>query len=237
VVTPDNAGVITGNSNTASLNVSSTYTGAFTVKAGAVNECGTGQFSDELAVTVITIPGIADRPAGPDSVNTNKTPSSEFTTSGSSAATGYDWVIDPAAAGTIIADMTKGTATWTSKYSGVVKISVKAKNDCGDATASAEKSVVLYAPAGVNDANELGFDVFPNPTTGKFNVSFNTRTSITVDVVIFNSLGSAVYSEKSLHLSGQLDRVIDFTGKASGVYYIRVQNGEVSLIRKLVISK
>jgi len=237
VVSPDNAGVITGTTNTASLNVSNTYTGAITVKVEAVNECGTGEFSDELPVTVISIPEVAAKPAGPDSVNTNKIGSSEFTTAGSSTATGYDWVIDPSNAGTIAGNSTKGTATWTNKYSGPVKISVKAKNDCGDAAASVEKSVVLYSPTGVSDLNSLGFEVFPNPTDGKFTVSFNTRSAINVDMVIFNSLGSTVYSEKGLQISGQFNKVIDFTGKASGIYYIRVQTEEGSLVRKLVIRK
>ena len=237
VVTPDNAGVITGTTNTASLNVSNTYTGAITVKVEAANECGTGEFSDELPVTVISIPDVAARPAGPDSVNTNRTASSEFTTSGSSTATGYDWVIDPSTAGTITGNMTKGTATWANKYSGLVKISVKAKNDCGNAAASVEKSVVLYAPAGVNIPDGLGFEVFPNPTDGKFTVSFNTHYAINIDMVIFNSLGSTVYSEKGLQISGQFNKVVDFTGKASGIYYIRVQTEEGSLVRKFVIRK
>ncbi|MEI8005468.1 MAG: C25 family cysteine peptidase [Bacteroidota bacterium] len=237
VVTPDNAGVITGTTSTATLNVSNTYIGALTVKAEAANECGAAAFSDELPVSVISIPETAAKPTGPDSVNTNKTVASEFTTSGSSTANAYDWVIDPAAAGTITGSSTNGTATWTNKYSGIVKISVKAKNDCGDAAASVEKSVVLFAPTGVNDAANLGFEVFPNPTDGKFTISFNSRSAISVDVVIFNSLGSTVYSEKGMQISGQFNKVVDFTGKASGIYYIRLQSEDGNLIRKLVIGK
>ncbi|MCX6286977.1 MAG: C25 family cysteine peptidase [Bacteroidetes bacterium] len=237
VITPDNAGVITGTTITATLNFSNTFSGAVTVKVQASNNCGTGAFSDELAVTVKPLPGVASKPIGVDSVNTNKTPSSEFTTAGGSNASGYDWVIDPIAAGTITGAQTTGTALWTNKYSGTVKISVKAMNDCGDAVVSEEKTVVLYAPAGINDLNALGFEVYPNPTNGKFTIGFSTRSAVSVDITVFNSLGSSMFSEKDLQINGKFSRIIDFTGKSDGIYYIRIQSECGSFIRKLVIQK
>jgi len=235
VVIPGEAGIFTGTTNTATLNVSSTFSGPATVRVQAGNACGDGAFSDELAITVKPLPEAAAKPSGPDSVNLNKVSSSQFTTTAAPNATGYDWVIDPVAAGTISGDLT-GTATW-NKYTGTVKISVKAKNSCGTAVASDEKTVTLYAPAGVSDINALGFEVYPNPTNGKFTIGFNTRSAVNVDVTIFSSLGAALYSEKDLQVNGKFSKVVDFTGKSEGIYYIRIESEAGSLIRKLVIQK
>ncbi|MCX6280738.1 MAG: C25 family cysteine peptidase [Bacteroidetes bacterium] len=237
VVSPVNAGVMTGTTTTAILDVNNEFSGAATVKVQAGNDCGTGVFSAEFAVNVKPLPGVAAKPSGADSVNTNKTPTSDFTTTGSTNATSYDWIIDPVAAGTISGAQTTGTALWTNKYSGTVRISVKAKNDCGDAVASDEKTVILYAPAGIGDINALGFEVYPNPSNGKFTIGFSTRSTVVATVTIFNSLGSTVYSEKDLQINGKSGVIVDFTGKPEGIYYIRIQSDAVSLIRKLVIQK
>lgn len=235
-ITPDNAGTITGTGTTASLSVKSSYTGPITVKVQANNDCGAGSFSDELPVNVNPLPGVATKPSGPDSVNSNKTTTSVFKTPAAANATAYDWLIDPSNAGTISGDTT-GTATWTTKFAGTVKISVIASNDCGEAVASDEKTVLLYSPTGINDINALGFEVFPNPTTGKFTIGFNTRSVVSVDLTVFNSLGASLYSEKSLLVSGKFSKVIDFTGKSEGIYYIKIESEAGSFIRKLVIQK
>ncbi|HEY9116153.1 MAG TPA: T9SS type A sorting domain-containing protein [Bacteroidales bacterium] len=47
-VTPSNAGVITWNMNTATLDVSDTWTGNFTIKVRASNVCGDGPWSNDL---------------------------------------------------------------------------------------------------------------------------------------------------------------------------------------------
>ena len=236
VVTPDSVGIVTGTTNTATLNVSNTYVGPITMKVQANNGCGAGEFSNELSVNVETLPAVASKPNGPDSVNTNRIPSSEFTTTAAQNATGYDWVIDIAAAGAITGDLT-GIATWTNKYSGLVNISVKSKNECGDAVASEEKTVVLYAPAGINDISALGFEVYPNPTSGKFTIGFNTRSSISVSINVFNALGSSLFTEKGLKINGKFNRIIDFSSMSDGIYYIKIETDSDSIIRKIVIQK
>ena len=236
VVTPSEAGVITGSTNTANLTINKAYTGPITVKVLASNDCGPGAFSDEFPVDVNPLPGIASKPNGPDSVNTNKSQVSQFTTTEASDATSYDWAIDPVSAGTISGDIT-ATANWTNKYAGLVKISVKARNDCGLSAASEFKTITLYAPTGINDVSVLGFEVYPNPTNGKFNIGFNTRMAVKVDINVFNSLGTSLYTEKDLLINGKFNKIIDFTGKSDGIYYIRIESEAGSLIRKLVIQK
>jgi PKD repeat protein len=236
VITPDNAGVIMGSTNTASLDLNNTFFGQITVKVQAGNSCGNGAFSNELTVNVASLPDVASKPNGPDSVNTNRIPSSVYTTTSVPNATGYDWVIDNAAAGIISGDLS-GTALWTEKYSGHVKISVKSKNECGDAVASEEKTVVLYASAGIGDINFLGFDVHPNPTSGKITIVFDSRSFVSININVMNALGASVFTEKDVKVDGKFSKVIDLSRLPDGIYYVKIETGSDSLVRKIVIRK
>jgi PKD repeat protein len=236
IVSPDSAGVIIGTTNSVTLNLDSIYFGPITVKVQASNGCGAGAVSDELQINMKTTPVSASKPNGPDSVNTNRILSSDFTTNAVQDASGYDWLIDNPAAGTIAGDLT-GTAVWTNKFSGVVKISVKSKNECGDAIASDEKRVVLYAPTGISEINDLGFEVYPNPTMGKFTIEFNPCSPISINIDILNVFGTSLFAEKALLINGKFDKIIDFSRMPNGVYFIKIETGFGSLIRKVVIQK
>ena len=229
---------LSGSNNTSNLqNPIHTYLAPGTYSAGLAIQSAYGCSDNKnMEVLIHDVPVPAAKPGGPDSVNTNRVSSTEFTTAAAANATGYDWVIDPSAAGTITGTLT-GTAVWAGKYSGTVKISVKAKNECGEATASEEKTVILYAPAGIAEINALGFEVYPNPAHGRFTIGFNTRSAVSADIDVFNSLGSTVFSEKGLQLSGKSTRPVDISGNPEGIYYIRIQSAAGSFIRKLVIQK
>jgi PKD repeat protein len=240
VVTPDYAGTFTGTTNIASLDLDNTFSGPITVKVLANSDCGPGAFSDELPVNVNSLPGMAAKPSGPDSVNTNRTPTSIFTTDAAPYATGYHWILDPATAGTISGTATGGDtaiATWAYKSAGTVKVSVKSTNNCGEAPASEEKTVVLSAPAGISENNSPGFEVFPNPSSGKITLVFNARTAVSMNINVFNSIGSPVFTENNLVVNDKFSRIIDLSMMPEGIYYIKIESDAGSFIRKLVIRK
>jgi len=100
-------------------------------------------------------------------------------------------------------------------------------------------SLPLSADSNINNSgiNNLGFEVYPSPASGKFTIGFISRSPVKITINVFNSLGTSVFSEKNLKISGRLNRIIDFSQQPEGIYYIRIESEAGSFIRKLVIRK
>jgi len=60
VLSPAEAGLITGNTNVASISFTEGYTGQAMLKVQGMNACGEGVFSEELAIQVDDCTGIGD---------------------------------------------------------------------------------------------------------------------------------------------------------------------------------
>lgn len=235
-LTPAEAGTITGTTNNAELTVSATYTGTAAIKVLGINDCGQGAFSDELAITINTVPAAPPVPTGVDTVDVHNVISSDFVTEGITGITEYTWSMTPAEAGTISGNGTTATVTWNGEYHGIpASITVSASNDCGSGNVSAVKSVFLKNSVGISE-HSLGIELFPNPTTGKFMMRIRAN-SPAVTLKIMNSLGSIIYQENNIAVSDMLSRNIDFSNMPEGVYYVKVEGNSGNMIKKLVIQK
>ncbi len=77
--------------------------------------------------------------------------------------------------------------------------------------------------------------IFPNPANNSFNVSLDaTAGSDSIDIQVFNTLGQRVI-EKSFKNNGRFNERIDISGINSGVYFVKVQDGNLSSTRKLIV--
>jgi hypothetical protein len=76
-----------------------------------------------------------------------------------------------------------------------------------------------------NAANRSSLKVYPNPAGSVINFKLDTKTSSTVEAVIYNQSGMQVKSEM-VHLNIGSNKVsIDVSGLATGSYIIKVKNG------------
>ncbi len=73
--------------------------------------------------------------------------------------------------------------------------------------------------------------VYPNTSSGKFNLVFTGDKNSVYSTEIFNSVGEKVYSSLSFQSK------IDLSDKPSGVYYLHVNTTSKSLNTKVVIEK
>ncbi len=86
-----------------------------------------------------------------------------------------------------------------------------------------------FSPSSVKEHTDLiGVNLFPNPTNGAFAVTVAKPGVYTIEV--FNALGERVMNTRTLG-----DRTeLDLHGEAAGVYTVRISNGTMSTVKRVV---
>jgi hypothetical protein len=76
---------------------------------------------------------------------------------------------------------------------------------------------------------------YPNPSNGKFNLSFTTPGKGDAEITIVNADGKKVFSESLPDFKGRYDKEVDLSENPKGIYFVRIQQGKHSQMKKLVI--
>jgi hypothetical protein len=87
---------------------------------------------------------------------------------------------------------------------------------------------------GIEDAVPLKADVYPVPNEGLFNVLIIGRPNSNVTIEIFNSFGSRIISKEFRNDNGRQTFSIDIRPAPSGVYFVRISDGNSVITRKLI---
>ncbi len=86
--------------------------------------------------------------------------------------------------------------------------------------------------------SDFNVSVYPNPFNSTTTLSFSLTHTSSVSLTIFNLLGQAVYQSDLGRLNaGEHRQIFDASELPSGIYLARVQVGEMSKIRKMVLLK
>ncbi len=208
--------------------------GNYTVVASTTSGNCTNNMTGTALVSVDPqIPAIPGIPAGPNSVWSGSTPTSDYTTSGGNYATTYSWEVTPPEAGTMNGTTTVGTAAWNPAYTGSAKVKVKSVNSCGGSSFSSDFTVAVAAGGvGINENNQSRLiSIFPNPANSV--VTIIPARPMTVAIRIFNALGSEVMNKRDMNLIG--NSFLDISTLKSGLYFIRVNSQDAHQILKLVV--
>ncbi|MFT7113891.1 MAG: hypothetical protein ACI8P7_000671 [Candidatus Azotimanducaceae bacterium] len=120
-----------------------------------------------------------------------------------------------------ISGLTQGTYT----------VTVTDANGC-----EGTESFVVENKIGLDEAEiDNTFEVYPNPTSGSFNIKWASTNASDVNVSILNSLGEVVYLDVIQVLAGEMNITINNQNLPKGIYHIRVSNESVDQIQKLII--
>ena len=237
LVSPDTAGTITGNDTAVFLNLNTGYLGPLSISVRGVNECGNGDYSQELFINVDPLPLTPTTPVGQTFLCVNSG-NATYTTTQTENATSYTWDITPRNAGVISGVDTVGTVVWDTGFLGTAKIKVRGENDCGAGSYSDEIDVLIDPCTGINNLNNLfGVNLFPNPNNGSFTLELSSHNNDLVTIKIINSLGIVVYKKSNIIINRKYSENINLNNFSDGVYLMFIENNKSNLIRKIIIQK
>ncbi|RLD53814.1 MAG: hypothetical protein DRJ05_15820, partial [Bacteroidetes bacterium] len=204
-------------------------TGDFIVSA--INYCGIGEPSS-LSVYVNPLPEIPETPIGPDTVASNITPVTEYTSNGSPSATSYFWDIMPENAGTISGSSSIGIVEWSVSYTGTALIRLLGINDCGQSDYSGffETYVDISTHISDNPNKKQITKVYPNPTNGLVEINIEGFEN-TNQIIVYNSMGKEITSISKIAQTNSLD----LSAYGTGLYFIQVITENEEKIFKVTV--
>ena len=77
--------------------------------------------------------------------------------------------------------------------------------------------------------------VYPNPSRGEFNISFDLESRQDVYLSITNYLGEVIFTEELKDQEGQYNKTIDLGNKANGIYMLNIITNNEIINQKIVI--
>jgi hypothetical protein len=195
-------------------NITVTITSAATsgsIKVYANNYCGSGTLSPGFNLTV--------KPAPATPVITQ-----HGDTLSSSATTGNQWYLD----GVEIAGATlqQYVAVYAGNYTVIVTL---------DGCSSQPSEAIFVQPVGIKNVIINGFNIFPNPSNGKFTIEAVTTLTGDYTLEVYNTNGKLMLKEQT-RISDATTRIpVDLGFVPNGVYQVVLRNATGTLTRKVLI--
>jgi len=92
-----------------------------------------------------------------------------------------------------------------------------------------------YVGASIDDLEFDSLKLWPNPTKGTINVSFNQETSNTVDIALYDVSGRLISSKVFNNTPLNFNENVDFGKLSEGLYIVKITNGNNLSTRKLIV--
>jgi hypothetical protein len=94
---------------------------------------------------------------------------------------------------------------------------------------------ISEATASIKDVSFEGFNLYPNPSNGNFNLQFETISTALVKLQLFDLTGRLVREVQFSNVAARFSESISFKNTAKGLYLLKIKNGSKQTTRKLVI--
>jgi hypothetical protein len=107
------------------------------------------------------------------------------------------------------------------------------KNICGTGTVSGTAKIEIIILS-AEEEKELNVEVFPVPSSEICHWKIETPQATTASVLLYDVLGVTQYSQASTTRTQTHEGTIDLTNMKAGTYFLKLQAGEKSVVRKVV---
>ena len=94
---------------------------------------------------------------------------------------------------------------------------------------------VVESTVGLDEENSSEISIYPNPSTGNFNLNISNVNTASVDVEITDISGKVIHSNAYNTNNGSVNESINISNVDDGVYIVRVNGGQ-SIVKRIVIS-
>lgn len=196
--------------NTAIINAAAgNYTVTVTDAAGCVTIAGPASITQPTAINTSVTTTIESAPGANDG-------SATVTATGGTPPYSYLW----SNGGT--------SATISNIGSGSYTVTVTDGNGC---TSTASASVLVSIDG---EQNSMEFGAYPNPNDGTFKVFVNVTEATDISVRIVDIVGKVVYEDQAV-ASTSLQRDVNLTNQAAGIYFVRVKAADVTRTMKIEV--
>jgi Secretion system C-terminal sorting domain len=97
----------------------------------------------------------------------------------------------------------------------------------------ARAQVTAERPGGPTD--ERTVVVFPNPSSGILHITVTGFDGASTTLRVLNVIGNEVHRENVSDAEPRFSRTVDLSNLATGLYYVKIENGTHAEMRKVVI--
>lgn len=200
----------TPSGNTSEINT--TNAGTFIITA--TSSCGS--FSDTAVVTNKPLPDASFTSAsvGLTSIFNNT----------STNGTSYSWNFGDGNGST---DM---SPSHVYSAAGTYSVTLTVTNDCGTDTFGPTPVNVINA--GIEENVDMNVSLFPNPTNGQFTITLSAITNVETTINVIDMTGKTVMVKNIA--AGVNQATLDATSFASGIYSVKISNGDFTKVIRLV---
>ena len=208
---PGEAGTITGNGLNATVEWNEDFAGTAYITVTGINDCGEGDPSDALEVTVEgPTPEITGEPVVCDNTDEN------YEVEDHEGST-YNWEVTGG-------NITDGQGThsitvhWNDAGNGSVSVGETTENGC---SGTGELDVLIDDCTGMTENNDEAFEVYPNPAGSFLNINLVDKKVTKGEIIIFNQTGQTVIRQS---FSGPGTIRVSLADLTGGMYFIRIKS-------------
>ena len=195
-------------------------------------------FSDTMNLVLLNGPASPEKPIGPDYVDVYRITQTQHNTAAVTGATGYLWVLSPSEAGTIIPMGNISLINWNSDFLGEASLTVSATDNCGVSAPSEAQVIFVDNTVGLGEQTDqnLLITITPNPNNGIFMLQVQSSYQEPINLKMLNSMGAILINQQKMPASG-FTLQIERKDLASGIYVIKIEQGNHTASQKVLLTK
>ncbi|OAQ40679.1 hypothetical protein A5893_06985 [Pedobacter psychrophilus] len=140
----------------------------------------------------------------------------------------YQWFVNG------VIDPSNTTNTYNPTTSGVYRVEIVSPSGC--VTTSTDFNYVLSAIK-PSDAAEIGLNIYPIPTKGVLNLSFDVLKKENLEIKVNNIVGQEMFNRTFNNFSGKFNQALDLKTLNDGTYVLSLKIGSKYYTQKFILEK